>query len=155
MNVDEIFMMDSEDVDYKSLPNHVLYHLILVDEDPFVSTNALTELSIRNSPIAYHAAIKIWSNNLGDNILKASALYVAYKLSPETAFTLFKSNEAEENRPVLEEMVEIFLVENLNPRNNKPIATLIKKRIDNTDRSTFRDLDNIENFNKLYLSFAV
>lgn len=78
MNFDELTMLDPEDIPYTELSDEFLRKLIFENEDLYMATYALGELSRRNSSLVTDVALKILDEGYGDEYLQAKAFNSLY-----------------------------------------------------------------------------
>ena len=72
MNFDELMLLDPDDIPYKTIDDEMLKKLILIGGDFFTATNALAELSQRNSQLLEEISLMILEGHAGDKYLRAS-----------------------------------------------------------------------------------
>lgn len=84
MNLDEILMLTSDEIDFTELSEENLEKLVLC-EDLFIATSALGELSRRRSNLTPRLASKILSEHLGDRYLQATAFEALFATAPSKA----------------------------------------------------------------------
>jgi len=87
--IDNLMMLGHDSIDYQALLPQELADLILANEDFFVSTSALAELSMREHSLAGEVASQIFAQNLGDQWIQAAAFDELYKWKKSEALNVF------------------------------------------------------------------
>jgi hypothetical protein len=107
LSLDQLEMLSDHQIEYDTLTDDVLAHLAR-GHDLFVATSALTELSIRQSPLAVSIARDIVDKRLGDHFLIATALDKLFKFDQDAAVDAIARLAAEAHPKLLGSMLEII-----------------------------------------------
>lgn len=109
--IDELTLFGDENIDYETLSEDLLADLALND-DLFIATSAIAELTIRDSTKTVCVTEKILTNFMGDRYLQAAALESLFKVKPEQAIIYIKSY-LDTQDPYIIDLISELISENL------------------------------------------
>jgi len=135
--INELLILTDDQIDYQSLPEDTLKQLALNDE-LFIATSALTELSIRNSPCAASVAWEILSQAHGDHHLQARAVEVLFEVNRKQAMDWIEQ-QVPECEPFMLNAIMELIIENESDFKFDPglsITHLVIERLAEFDEET-------------------
>lgn len=121
---ERLLLLNSDDIDYRALPDEVLEKLALSEEQS-IATLALSELVTRAAPSAQGIAQKILDSADSDRFLKAAAIEGLYEIDPSAAFDYIRAHAGEADPYVVESMVSL-IVENEPDQTAEPARSAIQ-----------------------------
>lgn len=109
---DDLLLLPDDAIDYKSQPAGVLYELATQEDEPYIATSALAELSIRRVPEARAAAAAILARPPWDRHLHAFAIAILCRIDCAQATAVMRELLDHTDDPkILGAMVECVLSE--------------------------------------------
>ena len=111
MDISNLLMMTSDDIDFESLEVDVLEALIRSNEDQFIATDALHELNVKDSQRSLIISKEILEGSFGDKFLMAQAISIIYLLEPNFLFRGFRERISQYGPVLLDELVDLFWVD--------------------------------------------
>ncbi|GEM_PF-2310056 len=144
---DKLLFEDAESIEYQNLPEDFLHRLVIEQDDQFVATNALAELSKRGS--GGEISAKILKTGIGDNHLKAQAFSVLYRADMDSALRLLPELLPNANTTMLSsiaEMLNMDLEQLLTAEDGRSIVRALAHQILSKQLEEFSDSREIESF---------
>lgn len=108
--LEELLILTADDIEFETLSTQMLIDLAL-EEEMFIATSALTELSLRDEQTAGVVAEKILNTGHGDRYLQAQALEKFFSASPHQGLNYIRQNLVKFD-PYVRRTVEELIAEN-------------------------------------------
>jgi hypothetical protein len=130
LDLDTLDLLSEEDIDFSTLSEDALSHLVL-SEDYFVATSALSELSSQRKKTAPVLAWKILIEKNSDVYLQALALEVLFKFDADRAIEYISENIDSVEPYMFGSIIEILLEnsELFHQKKNVRLVELASRRL--------------------------
>ncbi len=144
---DNLLFEDAESIKYQNLTEDFLHRLVIEQDDQFVATNALSELSKRG--FGGEISEKILKTGIGDKHLKAQAFSALYLADLDSALRLLPELLPNADTTMLSsiaEMLNMDLEQLLTTEDGQSIVRAVAHQIRSKHLEEFRDSSEIESF---------
>ena len=129
MNINELLILSSSEIDFEGLEASDLERLIECTSDLFVKTEALGELSDKDSAKALSIALSSWNKQEGDKFYMAQSLSTILRLDRKRGLNILRVSLSTCDRYILNAVSNI-VVDNFNEyANHSDILIIIKDRV--------------------------
>lgn len=149
MDLDKFILMDPDDIPYDTLSEEVLQQLVLNQDDLFVATHSLGELSRKQSILIEPTAVNIIEQNYGDHHLVAHAFEVLYGCNRDLSMSLIPLLIKTDDIVILNSIVREVYFDTCHlpdSAETRQLFTLLKKEILKKEITDFSDPEDIQGF---------
>jgi hypothetical protein len=150
-DIDWLTALEPSDVDFTSLPEHVVEQLALGTEPNF-ATLAIVELRRRDSPLAADTAIRLLSSVEADRYLKSAALSVLFDADDATAVRYMLVHAGNADPCLVNAMMEIMIRGEgcFRAENGSRLVPLVMARLKTISDEEYPRKDVRELFEEIY-----
>jgi hypothetical protein len=151
IDIDWLTALDISDVDFTSLPEHVVQQLALGTEPNF-ATLAIVELRRRDSQLAAKTATRLLSSAEVDRYLKSSALSVLFDTDRATALRYMLAHADNADPCLVNAMMEIMIrdADSFRAEDGFRLVQLIMDRLKTISDDEYPSEDIRELFAEMY-----
>jgi hypothetical protein len=151
IDIDWLTALDTSDVDFTTLPEHIVQQLALGTEPNF-ATLAIVELQRRDSPLAAETAIHLLYSEQADLYLKSAALSVLFDLDRATALLYMLAHVNNADPYFLNAIMEIMISNNefFRAEEGLRLVPLVKARLKTISDDEYPREDLRELFAEMY-----
>ena len=152
--LDQISMMISEDIDFNTLSEELLIELALA-EDPFIATEALGELRIRENTSVKEIAVNILNQSDGDVYLKSYALDALLEKDQAAAISYIDKHVKSCNLHLFNSIIKLLIENQSNCFSNMTHNTLnkVSERLDKYGEEEELDKQVVNKFRDTYSKY--